>query len=462
MSVSFSRFLNSVTAACQRSSGIISNGHRLTSLQSYPQYTSRHFSVSSSSTGSKGDVVLLYSGGLDTSTVLVWLREQGYNVHAYCANLGQEEDFEAAKAKALKIGAKSVHVEDLREEFLKTYILPAIQANAIYENLYLMGTSLARPCIAKRAVEIAHKMKCKFVAHGATGKGNDQVRFELTFAALDPTLQAIVPWRDPAFYNKFQGRPDLLDYAAKHGVPVVQTKAKPYSMDENMMHISYEAGILEDPSNPAPEDMFRMTVDPAKAPNTAAVLKLTFEKGLPVRVQNAADGTDISGDVLKLYLYLNKIGGEHGVGRQDVVENRFVGIKSRGVYENPGAEILRQGHIGLEGLTLDREVFRLRDTLSARFSDCVYNGFWYSPEMEFILAAIEKSQERVTGSCDVKLFKGRASILSRSSPLSLYSKKISSMDESGGWDPRDSTGFIKINSVRLRAHAAREASIKKN
>lgn len=205
-----------------------------------------------STKASKGDVVLLYSGGLDTSTVLVWLREQGYNVHAYCANLGQEEDFEAARKKALQIGAKSVHIEDLREDFLKNYIFPSIQANGIYENLYLMGTSLARPCIAKRAVEIAHKMGCKFVAHGATGKGNDQVRFELTFAALDPTLQAIVPWRDPTFFNKFQGRQDLLDYAAQHGVPVVQTKKKPYSMDENMLHISYEAGILEDPSSPAP------------------------------------------------------------------------------------------------------------------------------------------------------------------------------------------------------------------
>jgi argininosuccinate synthase len=399
------------------------------------------------------------SGGLDTSTVLVWLREQGYGVHAYCADLGQEEDFAAARAKALKIGAKSVHIEDLREEFLKTYILPAIQANAIYENLYLMGTSLARPCIAKRAVEIAHKMGCGFVAHGATGKGNDQVRFELTFAALDPRLQAIVPWRDPAFFNKFQGRGDLLEYAALHGVPVVQTKAKPYSMDENMMHVSYEAGVLEDPATAAPADMFRMTTDPAKAPDAPATLRVWFEKGLPVRVKHLEGETDISGDALKIFLYLNKVGGAHGVGRADVVENRFVGIKSRGVYENPGAEVLRQAHIGLEGLTLDREVFRLRDTLSARFADLVYNGFWHSPEMEFILAAVQKSQERVSGSCDVRLFKGRASVAARSSPLSLYNSKLSSMDVAGGWNPQDSTGFIRINSVRLRAHAARERAI---
>jgi argininosuccinate synthase len=407
----------------------------------------------------KGDVVLLYSGGLDTSTVLVWLREQGFGVHAYCANLGQDEDFEAVRAKALRCGAKSAHVEDLRRDFLSRYILPAVQCNAIYENLYLLGTSLARPCIARRAVEVAHRTGCRFLAHGATGKGNDQVRFELTFAALDPSLQTIVPWRDPAFFNKFRGRPDLLEYAALHGVPVVQTKAKPYSMDENMMHVSYEAGVLEDPANAAPADMFRMTVDPARAPDAPATVRVHFERGRPTRVQNAAEGVDIRGDELAIFLYLNKVGGAHGVGRADVVENRFVGIKSRGVYESPGAEVLRQAHIGLEGLTLDREVFRLRDLLAAKFADLAYNGFWHSPEMEFVLAAVEKSQERVTGSCEVRLFKGRASVHSRESPLSLYSQRAASMDEAGGWDPRDSTGFIRINAVRLRAHAAREKKV---
>lgn len=251
----------------------------------------------------------------------------------------------------------------------------------------------------------------------------------------------------------------MIEYARAQGVPVVQTAAKPYSMDENMMHISYEAGILEDPANAAPADMYRMTTDPAKAPDTPALLKVAFEKGLPVRVTNEADGTVLT-KPLDIFLYLNKIGGAHGVGRSDVVENRFVGIKSRGVYENPGAEVLRMAHIGLEGLTLDREVFRLRDTMSARFADLVYNGFWYSPEMEFILAAITKSQERVTGETTVKLFKGHTSIVSRSSPLSLYNMKLSSMDEGGGWNPVDSTGFIRINAVRLRAHAAREAAIK--
>jgi argininosuccinate synthase len=307
-------------------------------------------------------------------------------------------------------------------------------------------------------VEIAAKTGCRFVAHGATGKGNDQVRFELSVAALAPSLTAIVPWRDPAFYSRFQGRSDLIAYARARGVPVVQTAAKPYSMDENMMHISYEAGVLEDPAAPAPADMFRMTTDPAAAPDTPAVLTLSFERGLPTRVVNKADGTDLS-KPLDVFLYLNKVGGAHGVGRSDVVENRFVGIKSRGVYENPGAEVLRLAHMGLEGLTLDREVFKLRDVFSAKFSELAYNGFWFSPEMDFTLAAIRKAQERVTGECTVKLFKGHASIQSRASPLSLYNMRLASMDEGGGWAPQDSTGFIRINGIRLRAHAAREAAI---
>jgi argininosuccinate synthase len=249
-------------------------------------------------------------------------------------------------------------------------------------------------------------------------------------------------------------------YAKSQGVPVVQTAAKPYSMDENMMHISYEAGILEDPSRAAPGDMFRMTVDPAAAPNKPALVRVHFEAGLPVRVTNEAEGVDISGSPLRLFEYLNRVGGAHGVGRSDVVENRFVGIKSRGVYETPGAEVLRQAHMGLEGLTLDREVFKLRDMMSAKFAEYAYNGFWFSPEMEFVLAAVRKSQERVTGSCDVHLFKGRASIAARASKLSLYNPKMSSMDEGGGWNPQDSTGFIRINAVRLVAHARREAALK--
>lgn len=402
--------------------------------------------------------MLLYSGGLDTTCILLWLREQGYDVVAYGANLGQPEDWDAAKAKALSVGASKVYVEDLRQDFLHNYIFPSIQANGIYENLYLMGTSLARPCIAKRAVEIAQREGCKFVAHGATGKGNDQVRFELSFAALDPSLTPVVPWRDPAFFNRFRGRSDLLAYAESKGLPVVQTAKKPYSMDENMFHISYEAGILEDPAAAPPEDMFRTTVDPRKAPDTPAHLKVTFEQGIPVAVENVAEGKRVT-DPLELFLYLNAIGGAHGVGRVDVVENRFVGMKSRGIYESPGAEILRQAHIGIEGLTLDREVFRLRDLLSSRFADLCYNGFWFSPEMEFILAGVKESQKRVSGTVDVSLYKGKASIIGRSSPLSLYSQNIASMDEQGAWNPQDSTGFIRINSTRLKAHLLRERKI---
>jgi argininosuccinate synthase len=411
-----------------------------------------------STAGSKGKVVLLYSGGLDTTTILLWLKEQGYDVHAYIADLGQEEDFDAAREKALKVGASKVHVEDLREDFLKSYIYPAIQANIMYENLYLCGTSLARPCIAKRAVEIANEEGCDFVAHGATGKGNDQVRFELSFLALQPELTCIAPWRDPAFFERFAGRQDLLDYAAANGLEVVQTKAKPYSMDENMLHISYEAGILEDPATEPPADMFRMTTAPEDAPDTPEYVSIDFEQGIPVRITNESDGKVIT-DGLEGFLYLNQLGGKHGVGRVDVVENRFVGIKSRGIYETPGGELLRTAHVGVEGLTLDREVFRLRDMVGAKFADSVYNGFWFSPEMEWMLSAIDKSQERVTGRATLKLYKGHASIVGRESPLSLYDQKLSSMDEQGGYNPRDAEGFIHVNSIRLKAHTRREQGL---
>lgn len=345
---------------------------------------------------------------------------------------------------------------DLREDFLLNYIIPAIKCNAIYENLYLLGTSLARPCIAKGAVEVAHQEDCQFISHGATGKGNDQVRFELSTMALDPSIQIIAPWRDPAFYERFQGRSDLLAYAAERGIPVTQTKAKPYSMDENMLHISYEAGILEDPSLAAPSDMFRMTRDPTEAPNEPATVRVHFNKGVPVAVDNLETGESISGE-LATFLYLNDLGGEHGIGRVDVVENRFVGIKSRGVYETPAGEILRQAHVGLEGLTMDREVLRLRDALSAKFADYCYNGFWFAPEMEFLLNAVEHSQQHVTGYTDVTLYKGRAAIAARSSDRSLYNPALASMDEQGGYQPEDAAGFIRINAHRLKSHAVRES-----
>jgi len=351
-----------------------------------------------------------------------------------------------------------VHVEDLRRDFLDNYILPSIQANGMYENLYLMGTSIARPCISRRAVEIAQREGCSHVAHGATGKGNDQVRFELSFLALEPSLKCIVPWRDPAFYERFQGRPDLIEYAKANGVPVVQTQAKPYSMDENMFHISYEAGVLEDPSKPPPAGMFRLTTDPEDAPDKAERVKVHFEQGLPTLVENLDSGEKFE-DQLEAFLYLNDLAGKHGVGRVDVVENRFVGIKSRGVYETPAGEVLRQAHIGLEGLTLDREVFRIRDYMSQRFADACYNGFWFSPEMEFLLSGIRNSQKHVTGSTTVKLYKGRASIEGRESARSLYDQDIASMDRQGSYEPKDAEGFIRVNSIRLQAHAKRELKL---
>jgi argininosuccinate synthase len=331
--------------------------------------------LSTAAAGSKGDVVLLYSGGLDTSTVLVWLREQGYGVHAYCANLGQEEDFGAMAKKALACGAKSVHIEDLRDDFLANFILPSIQANGIYENLYLMGTSLARPCIARRAVEIAHKMGCGYVAHGATGKGNDQVRFEMCAIALDAGISTIAPWRDPEFIEQFKGRTDLLAYAAKHNIVVDATPKAPYSLDANLFHTSYESGMLEDPMTPPVKDMFRMTVDPEDAPDKPTFIRIEFVKGAPSKVVNKTTGATFT-DPLEAFNHLNEVAGANGVGRIDIVENRFVGIKSRGCYETPAGTVLREAHLDLEGITLDREVLRIRDTLAAEFSRLCYYGFW--------------------------------------------------------------------------------------
>ncbi|KAJ2842050.1 argininosuccinate synthetase, partial [Coemansia brasiliensis] len=299
--------------------------------------------------GSKGKVLLAYSGGLDTSCILAWLIDQGYEVLAYMANVGQEEDFEAAREKALKVGATKVFIEDLRRELVEELVIPTIQANAVYETVYLLGTSVARPVIARSQVKIAQQEGCTHVSHGCTGKGNDQVRFELAYYALDPKLQVIAPWRIPEFYQRFPGRNALLEYAAQKGIPVSQTPSKPWSTDENLFHISYEAGILEDPNVTPPKDMWKLTVDPEDAPNTPERITITFKEGKPVRVTNEADGTDLS-DPLELFLYLNTVARRNGVGRIDIVENRFIGIKSRGCYETPGGTILRAAHIDLEGL----------------------------------------------------------------------------------------------------------------
>ncbi|XP_065428591.1 argininosuccinate synthase isoform X2 [Chrysemys picta bellii] len=356
---------------------------------------------------SKGTVVLAYSGGLDTSCILVWLKEQGYDVIAYLANIGQNENFEEARKKALALGARKVYIEDVSREFVEEFIWPAVQANALYEDRYLLGTSLARPCIARKQVEIARKEGAQFVSHGATGKGNDQVRFELTCYALWPQIKIIAPWRMPEFYNRFCGRNDLMDYAKKHGIPVPVTPKSPWSMDENLMHISYEAGILENPKNQAPPGLYTKTKDPATSPDTPDILEIEFRKGVPVKVTNTKDGATRQSS-LELFVYLNEIAGKHGVGRIDIVENRFIGMKSR--------------------------------------------GFWYSPECDYVRHCISKSQEMVEGKVRVSAFKGQVYILGRESPRSLYNQELVSMNVQGDYEPSDATGFININSLRLKEY----------
>jgi argininosuccinate synthase len=396
-------------------------------------------------------VVLAYSGGLDTSVILKWLLEKGHEVICYIADVGQNEDFEAAKEKALKVGASKVYIEDLQREFVTDYIFTALKGSALYEGRYLLGTSLARPIIAKRQIEIAHKEGATIVSHGATGKGNDQVRFELSYYALDPAIKVFAPWKTEEFLNDFEGRTDLLNYAAKHGIDVEATAAKPYSTDGNLMHISYEAGLLEDPKASPPKDMFKMTVDPKDAPDHAIPMAITFQDGAPVKVENLESGVSQT-DPLLMMQYLNQIGGENGVGRIDIVENRYVGIKSRGVYETPGGTILWKAHQDLETMAMDREVFRLKESLMPRFAELIYNGYWFSPEMDFLIAAFNKSQEAINGVVYLELYKGNVTVTGRESEGSLYDPELASMDVEGGYDQRDAAGFININAVRLKAH----------
>lgn len=398
-------------------------------------------------------VVLAYSGGLDTSVILRWLVEKGYDVIAYIADVGQDEDLEAAREKALKTGASKVYVEDLKHELVTDYVFPAIKANAIYEGRYLLGTSLARPLIAKRQIEIAHLEKAEAVSHGSTGKGNDQVRFELTYYALDPSITVFAPWKEPEFLTQFQGRPDMLEYASHHGIDVKASKSKPYSEDANLVHISHESGILEDPAIQAEEHVFTWTKSPKDAPDEETLLKIYFKDGEPVKVEDLSHGITKS-DPYELFIYLNKVGAANAVGRVDIVENRYVGIKSRGIYESPAMTILRAAHMDIEGIAMDREVMRIRDMLTPKFSEIVYNGFWFSPEMDFLMAAINKSQEVIDGSVSLSLYKGNISIHGRESGSSLYDKDLSSMDIEGGFNQQDSEGFIKINAIRLRAHHA--------
>ncbi|HDN59974.1 MAG: argininosuccinate synthase [Candidatus Neomarinimicrobiota bacterium] len=396
-------------------------------------------------------VVLAYSGGLDTSVILKWLSLKGFSVICFVGNVGQADDFEETRKKALSTGAKKVYIEDLRREFVTDFIYPALRGNALYEKRYLLGTALARPLLAKKQIEIAEKEGAEYVAHGATGKGNDQVRFELTYYALKPDIKVIAPWRDPEFLSQFKGRSDLIKWAQKHNIPVKATKDKPYSEDENLMHISHEAGILEDPDFPPPENIFTRTTLLKNTPDEEDIIEIHFKDGFPTKVVNRRTNT-VKTDPLELFMYLNELGSKHGIGIVDMVENRYIGIKSRGVYETPGATILWKAHEDIEGIAMDKEVMHLRDMLIPKFSELIYNGYWFSPEMDFLMAAFEKAQEAIDGVVTLKLFKGNVVVMGRKSPTSLYDQDLSSMEVEGGFDPTDSTGFININAIRLKAH----------
>ncbi|HAA01863.1 MAG TPA: argininosuccinate synthase, partial [Syntrophobacteraceae bacterium] len=386
-------------------------------------------------------VVLAYSGGLDTSIILKWLvEEMQCEVVAFAADLGQEEELDGLEAKALATGAVKARIEDLRETFVKDFVFPAFRANAIYEGQYLLGTSIARPLIAQRQVEIAREEGADAVSHGATGKGNDQVRFELTYTALDPALKIIAPWREWTF----RSRQDLVEFAKKHNIPVPVTEAKPYSSDRNMLHISYEGGILEDPwREPAP-DMFTLTVNPENAPDKAEVMEIDFERGDPV----AVNGERLT--PANLLKRLNTIGGRHGIGRVDMVESRFVGMKSRGVYETPGGTIWRAAHMAVESITLDREVMHLRDSLIPQYSRLIYNGFWFSPEMHLLQKTMDTVQENVWGTARIKLYKGSCQVIGRKSNQSLYQPSYATFEEDNVYQQSDATGFIHLQGLRLR------------
>ncbi|HUQ31301.1 MAG TPA: argininosuccinate synthase [Pyrinomonadaceae bacterium] len=386
-------------------------------------------------------IVLAYSGGLDTSVMLRWIKERyGCEVVCYCADVGQGEELDGLDAKAKETGASKLYVEDLREEFVREYVWTAVKANAVYEGVYLLGTSLARPVIAKRQIEIARREGADAVAHGATGKGNDQVRFELTYYALEPGIKIVAPWRE----WEFKGRSDLIAYAKEHSIPVTATHAKPYSTDRNLMHISYEGGILEDPWMEPPADIFQLTKAPEEAEGEAEYIEIGFEQGEPVSVNGQSLGP------VALLEALNSSGGRHGIGRVDLVENRFVGMKSRGVYETPGVTILQAAHRALESITLDREVMHLRDSLGVKFAESVYYGFWFAPEFDLMRKMIDETQKNVTGDVRLKLYRGNAMVVGRRAPRSLYNERLATFEAEDIYNQRDAEGFIKLNALRLR------------
>jgi argininosuccinate synthase len=391
-------------------------------------------------------VVLAYSGGLDTSVILKWLQENyGCEVVTFTADLGQGEELEPARKKAEMLGVKEIFIEDLREEFVENYVFPMFRANALYEGVYLLGTSIARPLIAKRQIEIAKMVGADAVAHGATGKGNDQVRFELSYYANKPDIKIIAPWRE----WDLNSRTKLIDYAEKNQIPVAKDKKgeAPYSVDANLLHTSSEGKVLEDPAQPAPEYVYQRTVSPEDAPNQATMIEIEFAKGDPI----AIDGKKLS--PAQILTKLNELGGKNGIGRLDIVENRFVGMKSRGVYETPGGTILLVAHRAIESITLDREASHLKDELMPKYASLIYNGFWFAPERLMLQALIDKSQEKVEGKVRLKLYKGNVYVMGRESPRSLYSMAHVTFEEDSVYDQKDAQGFIKLNALRLRIGA---------
>jgi argininosuccinate synthase len=402
----------------------------------------------------KEKVILAYSGGLDTSVIVRWLAERGYDVICYCANVGQEEKYPDLEQKALNSGGSKCYIEDLCEEFVRDFVFPAVAWNAEYEGRYLLGTSLARPVIAKGLVDIAKQEGARIIAHGATGKGNDQVRFELTAYALLPDVHIIAPWRDPEFNSIIKGRSEAIAYAKQHGIPVTASKAEPWSSDENLLHISFEAGELEDPAASPRESMFKLTRPVKQVMHDAEAISIDFEQGVPV----AVNGDKLS--PANLLRKLNELGSKHGVGRIDIVESRFVGMKSRGIYETPGGSILLAAHRDLEAICVSRDLLSTKNTLAVRFSQMAYNGFWYTEEMDALMAFLRSSQQHVTGCVQCELYKGNVIITGRSSPHSLYDADIASMEDDGGaYDQQDATGFIRLQALPLRVAAKRAARL---
>jgi len=386
-------------------------------------------------------IVVAYSGGLDTSVIITWLKETyGCEVIAFTADIGQGEELELLREKAIRTGASKISIDDLREEFVRDFVFPLLRTNAVYEGRYLLGTSIARPLIAKRQIEIAVRENADAVCHGATGKGNDQVRFELTYFALKPDIKIVAPWREWTM----KGREELIAYAEKHGIPVTATRAKPYSTDRNLLHISYEGGVLEDPWKESTNDMYTLAVPVEKAPDRAEYVEVDYEAGNPV----AINGKKLS--PAALLAESNRIAGAHGVGRVDLVENRYVGMKSRGVYETPGGTLLHAAHRAVESITMDREAMHLRDSLIPRYAELVYYGYWFAPERAMLQAAVDESQKNVTGTARVKLYKGNCDTVGRKSPVSLYNPELATFEADRVYDQKDAEGFIRLNALRLR------------